>query len=910
MGNSLLDELIGKFDGISPDEKARMDEILLEQTSGMKFIPNPGPQTDAWYCEADILLYGGQAGGGKLLRLDEPIPVPGGWTTMGQIQPGQELFDEKGMVCHVTAISEINPAPEMFRLTFDDGSAIEACADHQWLTWSARELDDLMRKSPEWRARRRAARPSRAKGNKSRCFRLAVSEANAERDYGVTMPQGSIRTTREISASVLTRRGRRNHAIPVAGAVELPQRDLPIEPYVLGAWLGDGTSASAGFTSNDPEIIERLRGSGYLVTRHGKNPYSFYIKGLSALLRSAGLLDNKHIPPEYLRASIDQRLELLKGLMDTDGTVSHSGGAEFCNTNPRIIEGIHELILSLGWRATVRQGRARLRGVDHGPKWTIKWTPDVPVFHLSRKRDKQKMAVRRTTRFRYLVSCEPVASSPGRCIQVSSESRLYLAGRSFLPTHNSGLVLGLALTEHKRSLIMRRLGTSMRSLIEEAIKFNGTRDGYSGAPPPSLRTTDNRLIEFGSAKSVGDEEVWQGQPHDLIALDEATQFAESQVRFLMGWLRSDDPHQRCRMVLATNPPLSAEGEWVNQMFAAWLDPGHSRPAKPGELRWYITNEHGKDEEVEGSSPVPRDGKMLRPLSRTFIPARLDDNPFYGDDYKAKLDAMQEPMRSAIRDGNFMGMRVDHARQIIPSDWVRAAQKRWIDRNGQPPRGIPMCAMAVDIAQGGDDDTVLASRYDGFYPALIAVPGKETPLPGDVVGLVVAHRRDACPVIPDMGGGYGGGVLEGLKNNDIPCRPYNGSDASTARTRDKQFGFYNKRSETLWKFREALDPEQPGGSVICLPDDPILFADLTATRFEVVTQNGISVIKAEPKTSPKPNVETVSKRLGRSPDRGDAVVTCWTEGTKAANLRGGWTGNGKGQRQPTANMGHDKKRRQR
>lgn len=469
----------------------------------------------------------------------------------------------------------------------------------------------------------------------------------------------------------------------------------------------------------------------------------------------------------------------------------------------------------------------------------------------------------------------------------------------------SGLILGLALTEHKRSLIMRRKGTSLRAIIEEAIKFNGTRDGFNGSPPPVLRTTDGRLIEFGSANNVGDEESWQGQPHDLIGIDEATQFAESQIRFLMGWLRSDDHKQRCRIVLATNPPLSSEGEWVIEMFKPWLDVTHPRPAKAGELRWFITDQHGKDREVDGPKPVIIEGKTYRPLSRTFIPASLDDNPFYGDDYKAKLDAMPEPLRSAIRDGNFMGMRVDHERQIIPSDWVRAAQKRWLERSGQPPRGIPMCTMGVDIAAGGDDETVLAPRYDGFYPQLIVVPGRETPLPNDIVGLVAANRRDACGIIPDMGGGYGGGVLQGLKSNGIPVFPYKGSEGSKARTKCRQFGFFNKRSESHWRFREALDPNQPGGSHICLPDDPILLADLTATRFEVVVQGGISVIKAEPKQSPNPNLETVKKRLGRSPGRGDAVIMAWMDGAKAATHGSMWSA---GSSLPKVNVGHENKRR--
>ena len=240
--------------------------------------------------------------------------------------------------------------------------------------------------------------------------------------------------------------------------------------------------------------------------------------------------------------------------------------------------------------------------------------------------------------------------------------------------------------------------------------------------------------------------------------DEVVQFLERQVRFLMGWVRSTDPKERCRVVMTSNPPMSAQGQWIVSMFRPWLDKTHPNPAKPGELRWYVTDQDGKDKEVDGPEPVVMDdGKINRPLSRTFIPGRLSDNPDLArTDYQAKLDALPEPIRSAVRDGNFMAAREDHQRQTIPTEWIREAQARWTPK---PPLGIPMCAIGVDVAAGGADDTVLAIRHDAWFAPLIAVPGRQTPTGSSIAGLVMAKRRDQALVILDMGGGFGGGAFE-------------------------------------------------------------------------------------------------------------------------------------------------------
>lgn len=444
----------------------------------------------------------------------------------------------------------------------------------------------------------------------------------------------------------------------------------------------------------------------------------------------------------------------------------------------------------------------------------------------------------------------------------------------------SALILGLALNEHKRSLIMRRQYTDLSALIDEAIKFNGTRKGFNGSSPPSLKTHDSRFIEFGACASPGDEQSWQGRPHSLKAFDEVTQFLESQVKFIMGWNRSTDPDDaHCRTVFASNPPVDSSGDWIIGMFRPWLDVTHHNPAADGELRWYITDRNGDDAEVSDSSPI-QDGflpdgrpRMLIPKSRTFIRASLDDNPYLANTgYAATLDAMPEPYRSAIRDGNFMMARKDTDRQLIPTAWVKEAMNKWDDKI---PDGVPMCALGVDPAGGGKDMTVLSPRYDGYFPRLIKIPGVNTPHPQDVASSAIRYRTSDATVVVDCDGGYGGGVVRHLEDNGIPVKPYRGSHASNQRTKDRLYPFANFRAQAYVRFKEALDPSQPGGSKIILPPDTDLLAELTSVRFKI-TNRGISL----------DSKDEIRKLLGRSPDSADAVVMAWSYGDTIASKPGG------------------------
>lgn len=473
------------------------------------------------------------------------------------------------------------------------------------------------------------------------------------------------------------------------------------------------------------------------------------------------------------------------------------------------------------------------------------------------------------------------------------------------------LIIGLSLTAHKRSLILRRTNKEAEKLPDRYAEILGSREGFNGQQGV-WKLPGDRIIDIGGCQLEDDKQKRKGIPHDLICPDEITDFTETQYTFIIGWNRSTEPGQRSRIVATGNPPTSAEGYWVIKRWGPWLDPTHPRPAKSGEIRWFTAGEDGKDLEVNGPGPHIIGGEEVMAKSRTFIRARLSDNKYLGADYRARLQAMPEPYRSAYLHGRFDLSMKDQAFQVIPTDWVRQAQARW---RPNPYPGIPMCAMGVDVSRGGADDTVLAPRFDGWYAPLIVVPGKEVPDGNTAAGLVVTHRRDMCQVIIDMGGGYGGAPLEHLQANigSQFVHGHVGSSSAIGRTNDGSLSFSNKRSQIWWEFREALDPSRPGGSFIALPDDPELVADLTAPTFKVT--NG--KIQVESKGEGPDGTPGLIKRLGRSPGRGDAVVMAWSEGNKALATHATWNvpihrvspqlrqGNG-----PRVNLGHEKQRKKR
>jgi phage terminase large subunit-like protein len=354
-------------------------------------------------------------GNAKALALDTPIPTPDGWTEMGELEVGDEVFDDRGCVCRVLLATETMLGHDCYRVVFSDGSSVVADADHLW------RVRDVYRDE--------------------RCVSLDVTKTTAE-----------IATKHRINHP----NGGRSHrySVPQARPLELPEVLLPVEPYVLGAWLGDGESAGGRITFGDEFIREEIERRGYAVAEgnncHGTRAVTASVYGLKTNLRQLGVLGNKHIPPIYLRASFLQRLNLLQGLMDTDGTISKpQGQCSLTTISMRLAADVLELVRSLGLKATVSERRAKFDGRDCGAAWIIQFHAydDLPVFQMPRKYERQRPrpSRRSVSKTRRITEVVPVPSVPVRCIQVDSPSHLYLAGQGMVATHNTTLMAPVSL---------------------------------------------------------------------------------------------------------------------------------------------------------------------------------------------------------------------------------------------------------------------------------------------------------------------------------------------------------------------------------------------------------------------------------------------------------------------------------
>jgi hypothetical protein len=434
------------------------------------------------------------------------------------------------------------------------------------------------------------------------------------------------------------------------------------------------------------------------------------------------------------------------------------------------------------------------------------------------------------------------------------------------------LALGLAITAHHHSLILRREAVHLRAIQDRAREILGDRGRFNETLGIWRDLPGGRQIEFGGCKDPGDEQAYRGRPHDLLVFDEADQFEEQMIRFISGWLRTTERGRHCRLLLNFNPPASAEGEWLLAYFAPWLSyldpefqPAHPHPAKPGALRWYAVVD-GKEVERPDGIAFEHRGETILPKSRTFIPARLMDNPhLLATGYGATLQAMPEPLRSQLLYGDFKIGRDDDAWQVIPTAWVRAAQARW---SSELPGGARLDAIGVDVARGGSAQTVIAKRYGTWFAPLIKVPGRQTTDGPSVAALVYQEYVPGCAINMDIGATAGGGAYESLRFYRAiadPINPINNAQSVDLRDRSGKYRLLNVRAASYWRLRESLDPVH--GENLALPPDSELLADLCAPRYKL-TAAGI-LLEAK---------EDIVQRLGRSPDAADAVVLCnWWRG---------------------------------
>ncbi len=362
-------------------------------------------------------VFCGPAQCGKALPLWTPVATPSGWTTMGRLKVGDTIFGSDGKPVHVVFATPVMLEHDCYRLTFDDGTSITADAEHRWM------VDDLLSENRKT---------------------LTTTELKSGMEAG--------------------RPGRTRYAIRNAGALELPDADLPMDPYTLGAWLGDGDSGHSRMSLNasDGDIADRIEAAGFELSRkfetsahtltiRARLPLRHALTATGVLLAPGARGTRKHIPREYLRASEAQRRALLHGLMDTDGCVGKSGVCEVTSTIPELADGIEELLVSLGYkvRRALKDTTCRYRGVVvRGQADRITFVADECPFLTARKvamfEDRRNDSRARRSSYtgrRFITKIEKVSTTPVRCIQVDAEDHLFLAGRQMVPTHNTQSLL-------------------------------------------------------------------------------------------------------------------------------------------------------------------------------------------------------------------------------------------------------------------------------------------------------------------------------------------------------------------------------------------------------------------------------------------------------------------------------------
>ncbi|MFT4260351.1 hypothetical protein [Microbacterium sp.] len=358
-------------------------------------------------------------GVGKLLDQEEWHITPTGWVQTKDITPGAELFDEQGCITRVTGLSPWWDQ-DVYRVTFDDGETVEAGENHEW------DVLDLTKRS-------------RANGTKS-----------GVKDWRDRWDAATRVTTKEMFDSLRTPSGQLRWKIPLAKPLQMPEADLPIDPYLLGFWLGDGTASTGAITIGESKraLIEWLTERSYeFVVREldrEAEGATIFIPALRVPLKTLGVLDNKHIPTQYLRASEAQRRELLAGLMDSDGFVMKAHGGPDVGidlTREALFEGVVELVKTLGCSVRRSTGEAAytLDGVRHvtGTRYRANWRPLENPFKIRGETWADTATQRSRHTARTVVSVEFIERRKGRCIEVDSPSHLYLGGSGLIPTHNS-----------------------------------------------------------------------------------------------------------------------------------------------------------------------------------------------------------------------------------------------------------------------------------------------------------------------------------------------------------------------------------------------------------------------------------------------------------------------------------------
>lgn len=586
----LIDQVYGLdlhfLQGLSRSELDRYKTLLTPKLT--KYIPHTPTAKQSAFLLLDCpeAFYGGAAGGGKALALDTPILTKTGWKQFGNLTLEDEVLAIDGTWTGIEYITEVQENHVCYAITFSNGECITADEEHLWMCCEYKN-----------------------------------------RKYW----QETIKTTKDLQVK---------DKLVKAEAVQGAYLDMDIDPYIFGYWLGNGNAKTGSITvcDEDRESLERF----CVLHAYASMPMQYTVVGLTEQLRKLGVLRNKtdnrqtapetkHIPVNFFSASFEQRLTLLQGLMDSDGSIQERGRCEIGLKETQLANDVCTLLSSLGIVYSQSIANTRYKDKDC-PSYRITFSTTLPVFRLPRKLRKipTKVLQNRIT----VKSIEKVPSVPVKCIRITHPSHTFLVGRTLLPTHNSDALLMAALqyvdVKGYNAILFRKTFADLskpEALIDRArqwltpfihtgeVKWNDKEKAFYFYDAYGKHRDVRSRLQFGYLENENDKYNYQGGEYQFCGFDELCHMSESNYLYLFSRMRrlvGVDIPLRARG--ASNPPGVGQGRWIYDRFV------NPKTVKPGTI---------------------------------FIPAGLDDNPFIDrESYEEGLDKLDPVTRAQLRDGNW------------------------------------------------------------------------------------------------------------------------------------------------------------------------------------------------------------------------------------------------------------------
>lgn len=686
-------------------------------------LPQAGPQTTFMASSADIVIYGGAAGGGKAMPLDEPILTKNGFVPNGSLKIGDYVCTPDGKESKIIGIFPQGDVP-IFCITFIDGGQTRCTADHLWYSRITKESSD------KWENR----------------------------------------TTSEIIN--LLSAGKRV-VVPLCEPVEYNvTEELPIAPYTFGAILGDGSITTFPVTISKPDgqLFYEIQNEGFEIKKYYRSddmPTTYairldetqrdYIKAEKLNVKS----ECKHIPTCYLMASVSDRVALLQGLMDTDGYADERGHCTYATTSYQLARDVQQLVWSLGGKATITPKKAGYKKdgeyiqCNDSYELYIQTKDNTQLFRLQRKKNRcvnKAYNGGHGTVLRRIIKIEPCGHTECQCIKLEDPKGLYIA-KDFIVTHNTYAMLleGLRHRNVKNfgGVIFRK---NYNQITSEGGLWDASHKIYDQVEGAEAKKTPNLHWEFPGGGRLGfaylereeDLQKWMGSEICFLGFDELTHFSRHQFTYMLSRNRSTcgiKPYVRA----TCNPDADS---WVASFIEWWINPDTGYPIKErsGQIRWMIML---NDVFYWGDSPQELADKYNVNVedckSVTFIASRLEDNKALmqaDPGYMANLKAMTELDRERLLEGNWK---------------IKAAAGRYFKRTQIKPEQILteipkdlsfVCRAwdyaATDQSENGDADytagVMIGRRKNGRFVVLDVI---NVQVKAGDVGMLIAStaKRD-------------------------------------------------------------------------------------------------------------------------------------------------------------------------